>query len=665
MHSDRNRQLVVLHHIQWKRLAGERPIYLFGSGVAGQLLIEYLRTVEYQLAGIIDNDKNKWGKKLFGLEVFAPVPEIVNKENFIIIASSYHADIEKQLVDLGLRKNQDYSNDYVSWFSTLSTYRFAQFSDIPENINQAEFLPRVQNSSMSVHKLVHKDLSQPSEQDLHFFIHNSMHAGDVILTRPFINELRKAFPQLRITLECSAERKYLWEDLKLPIVIYEGKEYRETTPTPNCPSDAIFINIWFGVFPDILSNYGLSYENNVYTFNRYMHQYRLQHIFQLANKTYVPMMDFNSNQSSPFIVQENSIMVENGAVFSGQSNFPLNDYLEDLARAFPNLYFYCAAPIRFDAPNVVDCSNLNLIELSELSNHCSGFLTLGSGVNAALQTENNRFKPKCIAGWNYQWKVWYDTENPTIFAQNVKEIKCFLLTISEKAKTRMLSSLEPVMLHNAARYCKFLRSRSEIERCTEYLKKNGLVSHAVICKDWEIAHIIADLSEGHLLDMGSSDSYILKNAVIKGVKGEKFGIDLRTPNVPLASVNYIEGDLMEVPLPDEYFQNITCLSVIEHEVNIKRFAAETARLLKHEGKLYVTFDYWEPKVKADMKLYGLEWNILDKEDVLMLIAECAQRGLQLVEEIDWTLGKAVINEEYCAPAKVGYTFGMLVFQKIK
>jgi SAM-dependent methyltransferase len=761
-----NRKMVMLPHVNWQRCAGDRPIYVFGSGGAGILLIEYLRAVDIEPAGVIDNNREKREPQIMGLEVSGP--EKLNAGAYIIIASCHYREIAEQLNQLGFKKDLDYADNYDQWFEILSRYCFVnaaaamdampgylqncymkmnqrkiavfgsgnfgkkliqeikKYGIVPELVfdnDEAKWQQTIEEiriaapseiesdhyilvastwgkeikqqlvergltedkdflvveigmlqhgiccekktKQVSAVDILYENFPQAKEQQVHFFIHNSMHAGDIILTRPLITELREKFPHVRITLECPENRKYLWEDLNLAVMIYKGSEYREVKPTPNCPPEAVFVNMWFGVFPDILDTYGLSYANNVHTFNRFMNQYQLQHAFQLANKSHLPMIDFKERWIMPFSIREHGILVENGAVLSGQSNFGLNDCLHEIAEAFPNLNFYCAATPNSQAPNVVDCSTLNLIELSELSNRCVGFLTLGSGVNAATHTENNRYKPRCIAGWNYPWKVWYTSENPTFFAWNREDIKNFLLSLSKKQKGKSLARLQSTVV--AAEYkefCKFLRSRAEIERCTEYLKRNGLASHAVICKDWEIAHIISDLSDGNLLDMGSSDSYILKNAVIKGIKGEKFGIDLRAPNVPLAEVSYIEGNLLQVPLPGEYFQNITCLSVLEHDVDFGKFSGEAARLLKKGGTLYVTFDYWNPKIGTKTKLYGLAWDILDKGDVLRFIQECANQGLKLVEDIDWTVGDAVINENYCAPAKVSYTFGMLVFKKM-
>ena len=212
--------------------------------------------------------------------------------------------------------------------------------------------------------------------------------------------------------------------------------------------------------------------------------------------------------------------------------------------------------------------------------------------------------------------------------------------------------------------CKFLKYRDEISVCTEYLHRNGYVSHNVNCKDWDLAHIIYDLSDGNILDMGSSDSYILKNAVLKNIQGEKYGIDLRPPDVVVKGVKYVIGDLMDTQFPNSYFQNIACLSVIEHEVDIQKFVTEVSRLLSDSGKLYLTFDYWNPKLKTTVKLYGLAWSPLDQDETQILIKEFESKNLYLVDEVDWCLGEGVIREGYHSPEKgISYTFGMLVFQK--
>lgn len=212
--------------------------------------------------------------------------------------------------------------------------------------------------------------------------------------------------------------------------------------------------------------------------------------------------------------------------------------------------------------------------------------------------------------------------------------------------------------------CKFLQTTEEIHQCTAIMYENGYVSHDLICKNWDLAHIIPEIKDGRFLDMGSSDSFILKNLSLIGFVGELHGIDLRSPNVPVNNVNYSIGDLMDTKYPDNHFRYISCLSVIEHEVDFEKFAAEVSRILEPNGKLFLTFDYWNPKIKTDIELFGLKWNILDKNDVELLINVLKKNNLVTVTDIDWNLGKPVINQMYGSPDKgYKYTFGMLVLTK--
>jgi SAM-dependent methyltransferase len=223
----------------------------------------------------------------------------------------------------------------------------------------------------------------------------------------------------------------------------------------------------------------------------------------------------------------------------------------------------------------------------------------------------------------------------------------------------------PAVLPNR-KLCEFLRARSDVEEATRFLQHNGFASHVLVCKDWDLARIVPEIGDGNFLDMGSSESYVLKNVMLKRTRGEKYGIDLRAPDVPLRGVRYLIGDLMNVPVADGFFHYVTCLSVIEHEVDFRRFAQEASRLLVAGGKLFVTFDYWNPEVRPGIRLYGLAWQPLDEASVRRLLAECAEMNLHPVDAIDWTLGDPVLREGYFAPpaAKgIAYTFGLLTLEK--
>jgi hypothetical protein len=104
--------------------------------------------------------------------------------------------------------------------------------------------------------------------------------------------------------------------------------------------------------------------------------------------------------------------------------------------------------------------------------------------------------------------------------------------------------------------------------------------------------------------------------------------------------------------------------VIEHQVNFELFAQEVSRLLVSKGKLFVTFDYWDPLLSIPVKAYDLAWQPLDRALVLSLISVCQDHGLQVLQEVDWTMPDQVIHWGYYSPHRdVAYTFGMLAFEK--
>jgi FkbM family methyltransferase len=224
--------------------------------------------------------------------------------------------------------------------------------------------------------------------------------------------------------------------------------------------------------------------------------------------------------------------------------------------------------------------------------------------------------------------------------------------------------IEVPRLHFHKHFNKFLGNQNEVQECTAFLHRHGYASHNLTCKDWDLAHIIPEIGDGNVLDMGSSDSYILKNISLKKRNGKMYGIDLNDPDVPLSDVTYLKGDLMHVDLPDAHLQYITCLSVIEHQVDFSLFAREANRLLAPGGRLFLTFDYWEPLLTTPVKLYILNLQPLDRRMVEDLILKCRVEKLDICDEINWEIKDKVIRWGYYSPhPDIGYTFGLLALQK--
>ena len=213
-----------------------------------------------------------------------------------------------------------------------------------------------------------------------------------------------------------------------------------------------------------------------------------------------------------------------------------------------------------------------------------------------------------------------------------------------------------------------LQSRDEINQATSELQNYGLIGHGISAKDFDLARIIPRLVDGDMLDMGcSGGSCILENAHRVGIEGRKVGIDLEyaSDSVSAEGIEKLKMDLMHTTFENDSFQTLFLLSVLEHQIDYHELARECSRLLKQNGELWITCDYFEPAPDTSLqKLYSLDWTILNKNAVLRLVDEMAKVGLKISSDIDWTLNEAVINPAYCSPVQgVSYTFFIAHFIK--
>jgi SAM-dependent methyltransferase len=212
----------------------------------------------------------------------------------------------------------------------------------------------------------------------------------------------------------------------------------------------------------------------------------------------------------------------------------------------------------------------------------------------------------------------------------------------------------------------FLKSRLEVDVSTASLEAYGAPTNtACPPKNWDLWLALPHVT-GRVLDLGcgTDGSFFLRACVELGLGSEKWGVDI-AQSPPVEGAQVIVGDLMCTPFRAGYFQTLVSLSVIEHGVDIGLFAVECARLLSPGGRLFVSFDAWEPKIDTSgFSIYGLPWCVFSRADIEALVRVLAGQGLILTAPIDWTLGDAVIQPGYFSPFHgVQYTFGFLVFSK--
>lgn len=220
--------------------------------------------------------------------------------------------------------------------------------------------------------------------------------------------------------------------------------------------------------------------------------------------------------------------------------------------------------------------------------------------------------------------------------------------------------------------CCALLNRSEIDACTRIAEILGLPSHHDPQKNWDtlkaLYYIVKETDpSAPILDAGSSgDSAILKWLSRLGYQ-KLFACDIR----PKSSKNYLTRniefsvqDITRTSYPDGFFQAVTCISVIEHGVDLPAFVQEMSRILSPEGLLMISTDYWsEPIDCSGIFPYGQamgEMKVLGPDEINDLLKTAAQHELFPCTPMDLNTQERAVRWER---VNREYTFAFVALQK--
>ena len=80
-----------------------KKVYMFGSSVIANMIIHYLKKNKIELAGILDNNPNRVGQKVFGLSIFSPkiLSDFTDDNVLVLIASGFQDAMIEQLENMG------------------------------------------------------------------------------------------------------------------------------------------------------------------------------------------------------------------------------------------------------------------------------------------------------------------------------------------------------------------------------------------------------------------------------------------------------------------------------------------------------------------------------------------------------------------------------------
>jgi SAM-dependent methyltransferase len=212
-----------------------------------------------------------------------------------------------------------------------------------------------------------------------------------------------------------------------------------------------------------------------------------------------------------------------------------------------------------------------------------------------------------------------------------------------------------------------LLTHEDADRARREVARMGLPPHKDAPKNWDLLVAIGLILDripraGTILDAGSTQySKLLPWLYLYGYRS-LHGIDL-TYDRPMrrGPIRYRPMDLTRTTFADRSFDAIACLSVIEHGVSFDSYLREAARLLKPNGLLITSTDFWcEPVETGGQEAYGVPIHIMTPAEVESCVALATDHGLHLIRPLDLRCDERVVR---WARFGLDYTFTNFVLEK--
>jgi len=212
-----------------------------------------------------------------------------------------------------------------------------------------------------------------------------------------------------------------------------------------------------------------------------------------------------------------------------------------------------------------------------------------------------------------------------------------------------------------------LKSRAEWQQAFDSAKKLGIPLHRSPEKNWDHLAAVSTIlarspASARVLDAGAEFySNVLPALFLYGYR-DLYGINLSfTDPARRGSIRYLPGDLTRTPFPNDFFDAIACMSVIEHGVPLDAYFQEMRRLLKPGGVLITSTDYYPTPIDTHgLVAHGCPVRIFSKAEIQSALSLAQQIGLKPTGDLDLECVEKPIRWE---PYGLEYSFVIFTLQK--
>ena len=188
-----------------------------------------------------------------------------------------------------------------------------------------------------------------------------------------------------------------------------------------------------------------------------------------------------------------------------------------------------------------------------------------------------------------------------------------------------------------------LDTTKELESIKKRMRKLGIPQHRDHYKNWDMEMIYSHAprslrhKEIKILDAGSGGvSTFLELSKRFFRNAERYAIDYAhadSKKLKKQGINYSQQDISATNFESEKFDFICSISVIEHGVDVNKFLEEMSRIIKDDGMLLITTDFWCENIDTSDKYpYGKDvpaMKIFNADDIKEIIASANKYGLEI------------------------------------
>jgi len=212
-----------------------------------------------------------------------------------------------------------------------------------------------------------------------------------------------------------------------------------------------------------------------------------------------------------------------------------------------------------------------------------------------------------------------------------------------------------------------LRDDAATHSAQELLHKAGLPTHPDQPKNWDtflaLYHAIADVEPSEaILDAGAERYSAFLPALARFGYNNLTGVNLSFGvREKISGITFRHGDITRTGLASRSYAFISCLSVIEHGVDVEAFLQECARLLCPGGRVFLSFDYWdEPVDTRGQQAYGAPIRVFTHDDIDKMLCWAAKAGLFIEGASDFGCKDRVVHWHRF---DLRYTFANLLLRR--